>query len=162
MSRRLFLIIALVVVPTPTLAQTTATDDRVLQLVDSARMLVAVDADGCLLRNPKDEIVVCGMADIDRKQRLPFPELAAEPGERVREVLPKGNPEIVQQGRCYVTMNERNCFKGVSVFSTRLGGNGSGVGGGVGRIWRAVSSDKLDESYVKQAMIRPLDAVPAE
>jgi len=106
--------------------------------------------------------VVCGIPEIDRQQRLPFPALTAESGERIREPLPKGNPEIVQQGRCYVTMDERNCFKGLSVVSVNFGGSGGGVGGAAGRVWQAVKPDVPDEDYVKQAMIRPLAPTSGE
>jgi len=106
--------------------------------------------------------VVCGIPEIDRQQRLPFPALTAESGERIREPLPKGNLEIVQQGRCYVTMDERNCFKGLSVVSVNFGGSGGGVGGAAGRVWQAVKPDVPDEDYVKQAMIRPLAPTSGE
>lgn len=154
MSRQVFLIPLLI--PSAALGQYVEPGDRTQQLVENARQLAAVDADGCLLYRPNDEIVVCGIPEIDRQQRLPFPELTAESGERIREPLPKANPEIVQQGRCYVTMNERNCFKGLSVVSVGFGGSGGGAGGAAGRIWRAVTPDLPDEDYVKQAMIKPL------
>ncbi|MGB5724323.1 MAG: hypothetical protein WBM39_07890 [Parasphingorhabdus sp.] len=130
--------------------------------MEKANQLVAVDADGCLLYRPDDVIVVCGMPEIDRQQRLPFPELAADAGERIREPLPKANPGIIQQGRCYVTMNERNCFKGLPLVSVSFGGSGRGVGGAAGRVWQAVAPDIPAADYVKQAMIRPLSPAPAE
>lgn len=154
MSRQVFLILLLISSAAP--AQNIQPVDRTRQMMENARQLAAVDADGCLLYRPSDEIVVCGIPEIDRQQRLPFPALAAEAGERIREPLPRANPEIVQQGRCYVTMDERNCFKGLSVISTKFGGSGSGVGGAAGRIWQAVQPDVPDQDYVKQAMIRPL------
>ncbi len=154
MSRQVFLILLLV--PTAAAGQVVSFEDRTNQLIENTKQLIAVDADGCLLYRPDDEIVVCGLPEIDRQQRLPFPELTAEAGERIREPLPKGNPGIIQQGRCYVTMNERNCFKGLPVVSVSFGGNSGGVGGAVGRIWQAVAPDLPDEDYVKQAMIKPL------
>lgn len=155
MSRQVFLILLLV--PSAAWGQVAPANDRTNQLLQNARQLAAVDADGCLLFNPTDDIVVCGMPEIDREQRLPYPELAAQSGERIREPLPRANPEIIQQGSCYVTMNERNCFKGLSVVSTSFGGSGGGgVGGAAGRVWQAVSPEVPDEDYVKQAMIRPL------
>ena len=154
MSRQVFLITLLI--PSMALAQPLPPSDRTHQLLKNARQLAAVDADGCLLYRPTGEIVVCGIPEIDRQQRIPFPELATEPGERIREPQPKGNPEIVQQGRCYVTMNERNCFKGLSVVSVSFGGSGGEVGGAAGRVWQAVTPDVPDEDYVKQAMIKPL------
>lgn len=154
MSRQVFLILLLI--PSAATGQSLLPVDRTAELVDNARQLVAVDADGCLLFPPTEEIVVCGLSETDREQRLPFPELAAEPGERIREPMPRANPEIVQQGRCYVTMNERNCFKGLSVLSVGIGGSGGGVGGAAGRVWQAVAPDVPDQDYVKQAMVRPL------
>ncbi|MDM8010210.1 MAG: hypothetical protein QUV08_04525 [Parasphingorhabdus sp.] len=59
-----------------------------------------------------------------------------------------------------MTMDERNCFKGLSVVSVGIGGNGGNVGGGVGRVLQAVTPEVPDRDYVKQAMIRPL--APAE
>ena len=53
-------------------------------------------------------------------------------------------------------MDERNCFKGLSLVSIGIGGSGGGVGGAAGRIWQAVAPDAPDRDYVKQAMIRPL------
>lgn len=157
MSRQVFLILLLV--PSAASGQSAQFEDRTRELVENARQLAAVDADGCLLYRPTEEIVVCGLPEIDRRQRLPFPELAADPGERIREPLPRANPEIVQQGRCHVTMNERNCFKGLSVLSVGIGG---GVGGAVGRVWQAVAPDVPDQDYVKQAMIRPLAPATGE
>ncbi|AMO72726.1 hypothetical protein [Sphingorhabdus sp. M41] len=154
MSRQVFLILLLI--PSAVLSQSIEPSDRTHQLLDNARQLAAVDAEGCLLFRSTDEIVVCGTPEIDRQQRLPYPELTAEPGERIRELLPRANPGIIQQGRCYVTMNERNCFKGLSVLSVSFGGSGGGVGGAAGRIAQAVNPDLPDEDYVKQAMIRPL------
>lgn len=158
MSRQVFLIFVLM--PSAAFGQIAQPTERTHQLMENARQLAAVDADGCLLMRTNDEIVVCGIPEIDRQQRLPYPELAAEPGARIREPLPKGNPQVVQQGRCYVTMNERNCFKGLSVLS--VGGSGGGFGGAAGRIWQAVTPDVPDEDYVKQAMIRPLAPATGE
>ncbi len=158
MSRQVFLFLLLM--PSAALGQSATLDARTSELLENARQLAAVDADGCLLYRPDDEIVVCGIPEIDRRQRLPFPELAADAAERIREPLPRANPEIVQQGRCYVTMNERNCFKGLSILS--IGGGGSGVGGAAGRIWQAVEPDVPDRDYVKQAMVRPLAPASGE
>lgn len=158
MSRQVFLILLLV--PSAASGQSAQFEDRTRELVENARQLAAVDADGCLLYRPTEEIVVCGLPEIDRRQRLPFPELAADPGERIREPLPRANPEIVQQGRCHVTMNERNCFKGLSVLSVGIGGGA--VGGAAGRVWQAVAPDVPDQDYVKQAMIRPLAPATGE
>jgi len=158
MSRQVFLFLLLI--PAAASGQSLQPGDRTSELVENARKLAAVDADGCLLYRPTEEIVVCGLPEIDRQQRLPFPELAADAGDRIREPLPRANPGIVQQGRCYVTMDERNCFKGLSVVSVGIGGNGGNVGGGVGRVLQAVTPEVPDRDYVKQAMIRPL--APAE
>ena len=160
MSRQVFLILLLI--PSAAMGQSALPVDRTTQLLANARQLVAVDADGCLLHRNGEEIVVCGITEIDRQQRLPFPELVAQPGERIREPLPKANPEIVQQGRCYVTMDERNCFKGLTVVSVRFGGSGGGVGGAAGRVWQTVTPNIPDEDYVKQAMIRPLAPATGE
>lgn len=160
MSRQVLLILLLV--PSAVAGQVLSPEARTSQLMEKANQLVAVDADGCLLYRPDDVIVVCGMPEIDRQQRLPFPELAADAGERIREPLPKANPGIIQQGRCYVTMNERNCFKGLPLVSVSFGGSGRGVGGAAGRVWQAVAPDIPAADYVKQAMIRPLSPAPAE
>ena len=160
MSRQVFLILLLV--PSAASGQSGQPGDRTSELVENARQLAAVDADGCLLYRPTEEIVVCGLPEIDRRQRLPFPELAADPGERIREPLPRANPEMVQQGRCYVTMSERNCFKGLSVVSVGIGAGGGSVGGAVGRVRHAVAPDVPDQDYVKQAMIRPLAPATGE
>ncbi len=151
MSRQVILILLLL--SSATLAQDEVPAERTAEILDNARKLTAVDADGCLVHRSGDEIVVCGTPEIDRLQRLPFPELAIVPGERIREPLPKGNAAIVQQGRCYVTMNERNCFKGLSLMTV---GSGGGVGGAAARVWEVVSPDIPDEDYVQQALIKPL------
>ncbi|WP_138104605.1 hypothetical protein [Parasphingorhabdus sp.] len=158
MSRRLILI--LVAVPSMAVAQIPPASDRTDELVANARQLVAVDADGCLLNRSENEIIVCGTREIDRQQRLPFPQLAGDPGDRIRESLPKGNPEIVQQGRCYVTMNERNCFKGLSLVSVSFGGEGASLTGAAERISYVFDPGIPDADYVKQAMIKPLAPVP--
>jgi len=160
MSRQVFLILLLI--SSAASGQSLQQGDRTSKLVENARQLAAVDADGCLLYRSTEEIVVCGIPEIDRQQRLPFPELAAEAGQRIREPLPRANPQIVQQGRCYVTMDERNCFKGLSVVSIGIGAVGGGVGGAAGRVWQAIGPDLPDRDYVKQAMIRPLAPASAE
>ncbi len=152
MSRWLLL---LIFIPSICTADTGQRNDRTGQLMAQAKMLVAVDADGCLLNKEPNVIVVCGMPEIDREQRLPFPELAVDPNKRIREPMPKGNPEIVQQGRCYVTMNERNCFKGLSIVSVSFGSNASGP---VGRLWRVIEPPVPDEGYLKQVQIKPVDS----
>ena len=160
MSRQVLWILLLV--PFAAMGQALSPDDRTRALAEHARQLVAVDADGCLLHRTNDEIVVCGMSEADRQQRLPFPELAVDVGKRIRDPIPNGNPEIVQQGRCYVTMNERNCFKGVPIVSVSFGGAGGGVGGAAGRVWSAVTPDVPEADYVRQAMVRPLAPVPID
>ncbi|ATW03685.1 hypothetical protein [Sphingorhabdus sp. YGSMI21] len=151
MSRQVILILLLI--SSAALAQDEIPAERTAEILDNARKLTAVDADGCLVYRSSDEIVVCGTPEIDRLQRLPFPELATVAGQRIREPLPKGNPAIVQQGRCYVTMDERNCFQGVSLLTV---GSGGGVGGAAARLWQVVSPDIPDEDYVQQALIKPL------
>ncbi len=154
MSRWLLLV---VLIPSVSLAQPFEPSDTIEALMAHAKKLVAVDADGCLLYREANEIVVCGMPEIDREQRLPFPALTVDPNKRIREPIPDANAEIVQQGRCYVTLNERNCFKGVPLMSVSLGGSGSGVGGPVGRLWRMVETPVPDEDYVKQVQVKPVD-----
>lgn len=151
MSRWLLL---LTVIPGALLAQPLEPTDKTERLMAHAKKLVAVDADGCLLYREADEIVVCGMPEIDRQQRLPFPSLAVDPNKRIREPIPDANAEIVQQGRCYVTLNERNCFKGVPLLSIFFGGNGGGVGGPAGRLWQFVEPPIPDEDYVKQVQVK--------
>jgi len=153
MSRWLLLF---ALIPTAAFGQSLEPTRETGKLMAQAKKLVAVDADGCLLYREANEIVVCGLPEIDREQRLPFPALAVDPNKRVREPIPNGNPEIVQQGRCYVTMNERNCFKGVPLMSLSLGGTGSGEGGPAGRLWLIVEPLVPDEDYVKQAQMKPV------
>lgn len=153
MSRWLLLI---ALIPTASFGQSLEPTRETAKLMAHAKKLVAVDADGCLLYREANEIVVCGLPEIDREQRLPLPALAVDPNKRVRDPIPIGNPEIVQQGRCYVTMNERNCFKGVPLMSLSLGGNGSGVGGPAGRLWQFVEPPVPDDDYVKQAQVKPV------
>lgn len=71
MSRQVFLILLLV--PSAALGQPIERADRTFRLMENARQLAAVDADGCLLHRADDEIVVCGIPELDRQQRLPFP-----------------------------------------------------------------------------------------
>ncbi len=156
MSRSLIPLI-LFSLPGTALAQSTDPAGSAEQMIENARKLVAVDADGCLKNYNKDEIVVCGAFDANRQHRLPFPELV-ESGERIREPIPKGNPEYVTQGRCYVTYTERNCFKGVPLMTVSLGGSGGGIGGPAGRLWRAIKPEIPDDDYVKQAMVKPNSA----
>ncbi|MEJ6594232.1 hypothetical protein [Parasphingorhabdus sp.] len=130
MSRQVFLILSLI--PSAALGQFVQSSDRTHQLLENFREFASVDADGCLLFRPTDEILVCGIPEIDRQQRLPYPELTAKSVGRIREPLPKANPEIVKQSRCYVAMNEHDCFKGLSVVSVSFGGSVGGVGGAAG------------------------------
>lgn len=153
MSRWLLLI---ALIPSISFAQTLEPSDQTGRLMAHAKKLVAVDADGCLLYREANEIVVCGLPEIDREQRLPFPALAIDPNKRIREPIPDANAEIVQQGRCYVTMDERNCFKGLSIVSVSIGGRGSGVDGPVGRLWQIVKPPVPDEDYVKQVQVKPV------
>lgn len=128
-------------------------DDRTNQLIDNAHRLVAVDADGCLKNSDPDEIVVCGTFDANRKYRLPFPELLAN-GDRIRELIPNGNAEYVNTGRCYIDASERQCFKGLAIATISFGGAGGGVGGPAGRLWRVITPTIPDEDYVKQVQIK--------
>ncbi|MDZ7587898.1 MAG: hypothetical protein U5J78_01565 [Parasphingorhabdus sp.] len=133
-SRRTLAIATLLVMAAPAAAQ-----DRTDAMIAKARALTAVDADGCLTSRDDDEIIVCGMRAIDRQQRLPFPELAITPGKPPpRGEVPNGNAEIVQQGRCYVTTDERNCFKGLRIVSVGLG-SGAKKLQGPGRMWQIIS-----------------------
>ena len=153
----LLLILSFFQMNSTAIAQEYSGGDRVQQMMDRAQKLVAVDADGCLKSYNKNEIVVCGKFDAYRKHRLPFPELLTDPGKRVRVPIPNGNPEIVQQGRCYVTMTERNCFKGLPIMTIGFGGKGGGVGGPAGKLWRVVDPPSDDRDYVEQARIKALD-----
>ena len=133
--------------------------DRSEQLLEKAHRLVAVDADGCLKTYNAKEIVVCGKFDANRKHRLPFPELAVDPGKRIRQAIPNGNPEIVQQGKCYVTMNERNCHSGKLISVTMGGGKGVSVGTPAGRLWRVIEAPENEESFIKKSQ---MDDSPAD
>ncbi len=134
----------------PLLANSNAPPSNTEQLLDTARRLTAVDADGCLKYRSSDEIVVCGQSEIDREMRLPFPELAKTPGERERNPLPGGNPEIVQQGRCYVTVDERNCFKGVRLLTIGVGRGGTKLNGGTAvDLWHRVDAPPPTDDFAK-------------
>ncbi len=152
MSRSLIPMI-LFLVPSIASAQSVGQTDSAKQMVENARTLVAVDADGCLKNTNKEEIVVCGAFDANRQHRLPFPELV-EHGERIREPIPKGNAEYVTQGRCYVTYTERNCFKGVPLMTISFGGPGGSVGDPAGRLWKVITPEVPDDDYVKQVMVK--------
>jgi hypothetical protein len=135
------------------LANPIAPPDNTDQLLATAQRLTAVDADGCLKYRRTDEIVVCGQPEIDREMRLPFPELAKTPGERERNPLPGGNPEIVQQGRCYVTVDERNCFKGVRLLTVGVGRGGAKLNGGTAvQLWQRVEAPMPTDKFAKAAV----------
>lgn len=159
MSRSLVLLF-LILCPGIGHAQNLEPDERTLQLVANAKKLVAVDADGCLINSNPDEIIVCAGFDPNRVHRLPFPELAVDPTLRVSDPLPKGNAQIVQQTRCYVTYSERNCFKGLSLVSISFGGPGGGVDGSAGNLWSTIQPQVADEDFVKRAQIKPVDQAP--
>lgn len=109
MSRQVLLISLLV--PSPVMGQAPLPDDRTRALVENARQLVAVDADGCLVHQTSDEIVVCGTSEIDREQRLPFPELAGPNQNRgpQRGEIPAANSSRAVSGSCGVSLQDRNC-----------------------------------------------------
>ncbi|MEO9467558.1 hypothetical protein [Parasphingorhabdus sp.] len=159
MSRSLVLLL-LILCPGIGHAQNPEPDERTLQLLANARKLVAVDADGCLINSNPDEIIVCAGFDPNRAHRLPFPELAVDPTLRVSDPLPKGNAQIVQQTRCYVTYSERNCFKGLPLVSISFGGAGGGVDRSEGNLWSTIQPQSPDEDYIKRALTKPLDQTP--
>jgi hypothetical protein len=86
-------------------------DDRTSMLVENARQMVAVDADGCLLSHANDDILVCGTSDIDREQRLPFPELAGPNRNHgpQRGEIPAANSSRVVSGSCGVSLQDSGC-----------------------------------------------------
>lgn len=109
MSRQVFLILLLI--PSTAMGQSELPVDRTAQLLANARQLVAVDADGCLLHRTGEEIVVCGIPEIDRMQRLPFPELA-EPnrnGGPQRGEIPAADSSRVASGSCGVSLQDSGC-----------------------------------------------------
>ncbi|WP_417593534.1 hypothetical protein [Parasphingorhabdus sp.] len=110
MSRPVFLILLLI--PSSAMGQAVSPDDRTRQLIEHARQLAAVDADGCLLHRASDEIVVCGTPEIDRQQRLPFPDLAGpnSNGGPQRGEIPAANSSRVASGSCGVSLQDSNCF----------------------------------------------------
>ena len=75
MSRSLIPLL-FILTPGAVQAQADIYDERVKALMTNAQRLVAVDADGCLINEDPNEIVVCAAFDPNRKYRLPFPELA--------------------------------------------------------------------------------------
>lgn len=109
MSRQVLLILLLV--PSAATGQALPPHDRTRALVEHARQLVAVDADGCLLHKTNNDIVVCGIPEIDRMQRLPFPELAGpnRNGGPQRGEIPAANSSRVAFGSCGVSLQDSNC-----------------------------------------------------
>ena len=109
MSRQVFLIALLV--PSAAMGQASSSEGRTNQLIENAKQLVAVDADGCLLHRPDEVIVVCGMSEIDRMQRLPFPELAGpnRNGGPHRGEIPAANSSRVVSGSCGVSLQDSSC-----------------------------------------------------
>mgnify|MGYP003639458377 CR=1 FL=1 len=109
MSRQVLLI--LFMIPSTATGQTDLPRDRTTQMLENARQMVAVDADGCLLYRPDEEIVVCGIPEIDRQQRLPFPELARpnRNGGPQRGEIPAANSSRVNSGSCGVSLQDRSC-----------------------------------------------------
>jgi hypothetical protein len=109
MSRQVFLILLLI--PSAALGQFIQPSDRTHQLLENARQLVAVDADGCLLHRTSDEIVVCGIPEIDRQQRLPFPELTGpnRNGGPQRGEIPAADSSRVASGSCGVSLQDSGC-----------------------------------------------------
>lgn len=127
------------------------------QLVENARLLVAVDADGCLEYQPENMIVVCGERPIDREQRLPFPELAVVEGERISQPIPNGNPGYVYQGGCGIATDDRNCFKGIGIVTVGFGGPKGGPGDNAANLWQFVDAPVGADEYADQALNRPME-----
>lgn len=109
MSRQVFLILLLI--PSAAMGQSALPVDRTTQLLANARQLEAVDADGCLLHRTDEEIVVCGTPEIDRMQRLPFPELAGpnRNGGPQRGEIPAATSSRVASGSCGVSLQDSGC-----------------------------------------------------
>jgi len=109
MSRQVFPILLLI--PSAALGQFIQPSDRTHQLLENARQLVAVDADGCLLHRTSDEIVVCGIPEIDRQQRLPFPELTGpnRNGGPQRGEISAADSSRVASGSCGVSLQDSGC-----------------------------------------------------
>ncbi|CAO1654934.1 hypothetical protein [Parasphingorhabdus sp. NYA22] len=109
MSRQVILILFLI--PSAAYGQIDLNRDRTIQMMENARQMVAVDADGCLLYRSSDEIVVCGLPEIDRLQRLPFPELAGpnRNGGPQRGEIPAADSSRVASGSCGVSLQDSNC-----------------------------------------------------
>ncbi len=149
MSRPVFLILLLI--PSSAMAQAVSLDDRTRQLIEHARRLVAVDADGCLLHRTKDEIVVCGTPEIDREQRLPFPELAGPNRNRgpQRGEIPAANSSRVVSGSCGVSLQDSNCS--IERLKSVVGNGKSGrILDGLQKILGDENADVPTEEYQQQ------------
>lgn len=117
MSRRL-LALLLIFLPLDVSAQSLEPDDRTWQILDKAKLLTGVDADGCLINQAPDEIVVCARADPSREYRLPLPQLG-QAGDRVRRgEIPSASAARVRQGSCgTVGQDFSGCTGGLDVLS---------------------------------------------
>ena len=155
MSRSLVLVLALIL-PDTAMAQSVSapgkSPDRTIQLMNNAKKLVAVDADGCLINQSRpDEIVVCANADPNRQHRLPFPGLLApERGQGgVRGEIPAANATVVRTGSCGTNVNDTGCF-GERMQQIIGTGNGHGVLGGLAKLVGADSGDVPTGDYGQQ------------
>ncbi|WP_339823076.1 hypothetical protein [uncultured Parasphingorhabdus sp.] len=149
MSRPVFLILFLI--PSSAMAQAVSPEDRTRHLVEHARQLVAVDADGCLLHRTNDEIVVCGTPEIDREQRLPFPDLAGpnRNGGPQRGEIPAANSSRVASGSCGVSFQDSNCST-ERLKSVVGNGKSGGILDGLQKIVGVENADVPTNDYQQQ------------
>ncbi len=149
MSRQVFLILLLI--PSTAMGQSELPVDRTNQLFENARQLTAVDADGCLLFRPTDEIVVCGTPEIDRQQRLPFPELTGpnQNGGPQRGEIPAANSSRIAAGSCGISVQDSNCS--IERLKSVVGNGKSGrILDGLQKIAGGESADVPTEDYQQQ------------
>jgi len=117
MSRRL-LALLLIFLSVNVSAQSLEPNDRTRQLLDKAKLLTGVDADGCLINQSPDEIVVCARTDPNREYRLPLPRLSSAGDRGPRREIPAASAARVRQGSCgTVGQNFSGCTGGLDVLS---------------------------------------------
>ena len=157
MSRWL-LLIPLIFMSSPVFAQDQSPDSRSREILERARQLTAVDADGCLLNTNADEIVVCASFDPNREHRLPFPGLTAS-GEDpiIRGDIPRASAARVKQGRCGTQITDSGCTGGLDVLS---------IFGLLGTKFLGVEENIPDGNYAKEIQTqhqpRPSKIQPAQ
>ena len=157
------LFVAALSVGAPALAQPgggNGADARVDAMMARADALVALDADGCLVNDDPNEIVVCARPDPGALHRLPLP-VVREAGERVFNPIPQGDASYVFQGSCHIDLNERNCFKGLVLVKTGFGGPATDTALQEDRLWQLMNDRAEAARAVGAVQVRALSTPPA-